>query len=91
MDRKWPNNTDFFCGFKTKPQAKCCAKLDDWISRCVGPDQAAVLAGIGVNTVETLADNKDLMNAMIRIGHYFDPETQSILSIDGNFTDIVDA
>ena len=74
----------YFCGGGKKPKADECARMDDWIVRCVGEQRARQLSDVGVSTVEGMERSgvrADREKRMERLGMYFDRETQKIKAI----------
>ena len=71
----------YFCGGGKKPKGEECARLDDWIVRCVGESKANLLSDVGVATVEGMERSgvrAEKEKRMERLGMYFDRLTQKI-------------
>ena len=74
----------YFCGGGKKPRPDDCARMDDWIVRCVGEVRARQLNEVGVSTVEGMERSSvraEKEKRMERLGMYFDRATQKIKSM----------
>lgn len=74
---------EFYCGNSSVREPAECAKLDDWIVRCVGLDDSKLLDDNDIGTVEVLVNNIPLMDKLHTLGFYYHLETQAINSYSG--------
>ena len=73
--------SSYYCGGQAEAEPQQCARLDDWIVRCVGESRARQLQSVGVVTVEELPSRGrrgERERRMERLGMYFDRTTQKI-------------
>ena len=73
-----PSFRPFIFHFLSFSHSQHCAKLDDWIVRCVGEEAAEKLTGKGVSTVEGIENKPKRLNLLQSLGYYYDVESQTI-------------